>query len=92
MIFCRMLLAGRNDDHTVVLGAMQVRAQDTPLVILRVAQRGGASLQAAWTFLRTCGTLATLLLGMHACVDACPTGLTLQDRPRCNWRGWTLAL
>ena len=42
-------------------GPMQVRAQDTPLVILRVAQRGGASLQAAWTFLRMCGISATYL-------------------------------
>ena len=32
----------------------EVRAQDTPSVILGVAQRGGASLQAAWAFLRTC--------------------------------------
>ncbi|BDA42905.1 Aminopeptidase N [Coccomyxa sp. Obi] len=30
-----------------------VRAQDTPGVILSVAQRGGASLTAAWAFLRT---------------------------------------
>ena len=33
----------------------QVRAQDTTSVILGVAARGGASLQAAWTFVRTCG-------------------------------------
>jgi hypothetical protein len=30
-----------------------VRAQDTPSVILGVAHRGGPSLQAAWAFLRT---------------------------------------
>lgn len=30
-----------------------VRAQDTPTVILGVASRGGKSLQAAWAFLRT---------------------------------------
>lgn len=33
--------------------APEVRAQDTPSLILGVAQRGGASLQAAWSFLRT---------------------------------------
>ncbi len=35
-------------------GVVQVRAQDTPSVILAVAARGGASLQAAWAFLRMC--------------------------------------
>jgi hypothetical protein len=40
----------------------QVRAQDTTSVILGVAQRGGASLQAAWTFLRTCAAAARFLL------------------------------
>ena len=34
--------------------APEVRAQDTPALILGVAHRGGPSLQAAWAFLRMC--------------------------------------
>lgn len=68
----------------------EVRAQDTPSVILGVAQRGGASLQAAWAFLRTCVDLS---LTSESCYCALQSPRSHEDLiVSCKCRGLTSQL
>lgn len=51
--------------------AEEVRPQDAPGLLHDVAERGGASLDAAWAFLRTCARRPPL----NSIVNAFPTKL-----------------